>query len=138
MMVSCPWPQRRAWASRAAGSLPRAGAAALGEEAFAAARAAGRALPPEAVLAEATALATALATLPLVPEPPLSDPTHCLTPRELDVLRLIADGRSDQEIAAALALSRRTVTSHVTSILTKLGLPSRAAAAAHAVRHGLA
>ncbi len=61
-----------------------------------------------------------------------------LTERELDVLRLLAEGRSDREIAAALALSRRTVTTHVTGILGKLGLPSRAAAAVHAVRHGLA
>ena len=54
------------------------------------------------------------------------------------MLRLLAEGRSDKEIAAALAVSRRTVTTHVTNILAKLGLPSRGAAAVDAVRHGLA
>lgn len=60
-----------------------------------------------------------------------------LTRRELEVLRLVAQGLGDREIAAALVLSRHTVHRHVHSILTKLDLPSRAAAAAHAVRQGL-
>ena len=60
-----------------------------------------------------------------------------LTRRECDVLRLIVEGRTDQEIADALYLSRRTVTSYVTAILGKLGVPSRSAAAAEAVRRGL-
>ncbi|MGH2560259.1 MAG: ATP-binding protein [Thermomicrobiales bacterium] len=60
-----------------------------------------------------------------------------LTARELDVLRLIATGQTDQQIADALFIGRRTVTSHVSSILAKLGLDSRTAAATHAVRHGL-
>jgi DNA-binding NarL/FixJ family response regulator len=51
---------------------------------------------------------------------------------------LLAAGRSDKEIAAALFVSRRTAATHVAAILRKLGLSSRAAAAAHAVRHGLA
>jgi predicted ATPase/DNA-binding CsgD family transcriptional regulator len=63
---------------------------------------------------------------------------HSLTPRELDVLRLLADGRSDREIAEMLFVSRHTAANHVASILGKLGVPSRAAAAAFAVRHGLA
>jgi DNA-binding CsgD family transcriptional regulator len=61
-----------------------------------------------------------------------------LSPREREVLRLIVDGRTDRAIAAELSLSYRTVTTYVTSLLTKLGLPSRTAAAAYAVRHGLA
>jgi predicted ATPase/DNA-binding NarL/FixJ family response regulator len=60
-----------------------------------------------------------------------------LSPRESEVLRLIADGQPDREIAEALCISPRTVTSHVTSILNKLGVNSRAAAAAYAVRHEL-
>jgi DNA-binding CsgD family transcriptional regulator len=61
-----------------------------------------------------------------------------LTPRELEVLRLVAAGLADREIAAALCVSRRTVTNHVASIRAKLGVRSRAAATAYAVRHGLA
>jgi DNA-binding CsgD family transcriptional regulator/tetratricopeptide (TPR) repeat protein len=60
-----------------------------------------------------------------------------LTPRELDVLRLLAEGMTSQEIGAALFISPNTVNNHVTSILNKLGLDSRTAAAAYAVRHGL-
>ena len=60
-----------------------------------------------------------------------------LTQREVEVLRLVAQGLSDKEIAARLVLSRHTVHRHVHSILTKLDLQSRAAAAAYAARHGL-
>lgn len=60
-----------------------------------------------------------------------------LSQREIEVLRLVAQGLTDREIAARLVLSRHTVHRHVHSILTKLDLPSRAAAAAYAARHGL-
>jgi DNA-binding NarL/FixJ family response regulator len=60
-----------------------------------------------------------------------------LSPRETEVLRLVAHGMSNKEIADRLALSKHTVHRHVSSILTKLHLPSRTAAAAFAVRHGL-
>ncbi|HEX2107733.1 MAG TPA: LuxR C-terminal-related transcriptional regulator [Rubrobacteraceae bacterium] len=60
-----------------------------------------------------------------------------LTRREVETLRLVAQGLSDKEIAAELVLSRHTVHRHIHSILTKLDLPSRAAAAAYAARHGL-
>ncbi len=53
------------------------------------------------------------------------------------VLRLLAEGRTDREIAAAIFVSPRTVGKHVTNILAKLDVPSRAAAATHAVRRGL-
>ena len=49
----------------------------------------------------------------------------------------VSIGRSDPEIAAALCISRRTAATHVAAIFRKLGVASRAAAAAHAVRHGL-
>ena len=64
-------------------------------------------------------------------------PPGRLTPREGEVLRLIAEGRTDREIADALFVSRRTVTTHVTSILGKLEVSSRSAAVAYSVRHGL-
>jgi DNA-binding NarL/FixJ family response regulator len=54
------------------------------------------------------------------------------------VLCHLVEGRSDREVAEALFISRRTAAGHVASILSKLELPSRAAAAAFAVRHGLA
>jgi LuxR family transcriptional regulator, maltose regulon positive regulatory protein len=60
-----------------------------------------------------------------------------LSRREVEVLRLVAQGLSNQEIAAQLVLSEHTVHRHVTSILRKLDLPSRTAAAAYAFRHDL-
>jgi LuxR family maltose regulon positive regulatory protein len=60
-----------------------------------------------------------------------------LTRRELDVLRLVAEGLSDRAAAGRLGLSEHTVHRHVANILTKLGLKSRAAAVAHAARAGV-
>lgn len=60
-----------------------------------------------------------------------------LTRRELQVLRLLASGRTNREIAAELSLSGRTIDRHVSSILGKLDVPSRAAATAFAYQHGL-
>jgi LuxR family transcriptional regulator, maltose regulon positive regulatory protein len=61
-----------------------------------------------------------------------------LSPRELEVLRLVAQGLSNSVIAKQLGVSEFTVKRHVGNILTKLDLPTRAAAAAHAARIGLA
>lgn len=60
-----------------------------------------------------------------------------LTAREREVLRLVARGETDAEIAARLLLSPHTVHRHLANIRTKLGVPSRAAAAAWALRHDL-
>ena len=60
-----------------------------------------------------------------------------LTPRELDVLKLVAQGLSNPDIAQRLVLSEHTVHRHLANILRKLGLSSRAAAAAWGVRTGL-
>ena len=60
-----------------------------------------------------------------------------LTGRELDVLKLVAQGLSNAEIARRLVLSEHTVHRHLANILRKLGLSSRAAAAAWGVRTGL-
>jgi ATP/maltotriose-dependent transcriptional regulator MalT len=61
-----------------------------------------------------------------------------LTPRELEVLRLVASGRTNRSIAAELVLSEKTVARHLSNIFTKLGISSRASATAYAYEHGLA
>lgn len=68
---------------------------------------------------------------------PPEDPLAQLSPREEDVLRLIARGLSNKEIAAATALSEQTVKSYVREILSKLGVADRTQAALLAVRYGL-
>jgi DNA-binding CsgD family transcriptional regulator len=60
-----------------------------------------------------------------------------LTARECEVLRLVAQGLSDAEIADRLVVSRHTVHRHVANVRVKLRLPSRAAAVAYASRAGL-
>lgn len=60
-----------------------------------------------------------------------------LTPREIEVLRLLAGGRSNRALAAELYVSERTVKTHVSNILSKLRLGDRTQAALWAVRHGL-
>jgi DNA-binding NarL/FixJ family response regulator len=67
---------------------------------------------------------------------PVGD-TSPLSSRELDVLRLVAAGRTNQAIAAELVLSERTVERHVSNIFAKLGVGSRTAAAAYAFEHGI-
>ncbi len=65
--------------------------------------------------------------------PPLPE----LTPREREVLALVAEGLTNRQLAERLVVSEHTVHRHVTNILRKLDLPSRAAAAALGVRSGL-
>jgi DNA-binding NarL/FixJ family response regulator len=60
-----------------------------------------------------------------------------LTPREREVLRLVATGKTNRAIAGALGISEKTIARHVSNIFTKLGLASRAAATAYAYEHGL-
>jgi len=60
-----------------------------------------------------------------------------LTEREVDVLRLLAQGKSNKEIAYALSIGEKTVKTHVSNILSKLNVSSRTQAALHAVRIGL-
>jgi NarL family two-component system response regulator LiaR len=66
------------------------------------------------------------------------DKTESLTEREVDVLRLIARGLSNKEIARDLGIGEKTVKTHVSNILSKLGILSRTQAALYAVRIGLA
>ena len=63
--------------------------------------------------------------------------THSLSPRELEVLRLLASGRTNRDIAAELVVSENTVARHVQNIFAKLGVSSRTAATAFAFEHHL-
>jgi DNA-binding NarL/FixJ family response regulator len=72
-----------------------------------------------------------------VPEPRPRTPAPALTEREREILRLVAEGRANKEIAAQLVIAERTARGHVSHILAKLGLASRTQAALWAVREGL-
>ena len=61
-----------------------------------------------------------------------------LSPREIEVLRLVTQGKTNREIAEDLVLSERTVINHISHIFTKTGAENRAGATAYAIRHGLA
>ena len=71
------------------------------------------------------------------PGPPVGGAAGGLSERELDVVRLVAQGRSNAEIAAALYLSEATVKSHIVRILAKLGLRDRVQVAVYAYEHGV-
>jgi DNA-binding CsgD family transcriptional regulator/tetratricopeptide (TPR) repeat protein len=100
---------------------------------FAAAWEAGQAMPLAEAIAEALAPPAEVGT-----QPAAEAAGAGLSPRQLEVLRLVAAGRSDREIGAALGIGRRTVETHVAAVLAKLGAASRTEAAAIAVRRGLA
>ena len=107
---------------------------ALGEARFASAWSVGRALPLPDAVSEALALPQAV---PSLAENSATE-HHVLTPREQDVLDLLVAGRSNPEIADALFISRRTVTTHVTNLFAKLGVSNRVEATIEAQRLGLA
>ncbi|MGN6031796.1 MAG: helix-turn-helix domain-containing protein, partial [Thermomicrobiales bacterium] len=65
------------------------------------------------------------------------EPMDALSPREREVLELMMDGASDEEIANVLFISRRTASKHVASILEKLGASNRTAAVSLAIRRGV-
>ena len=107
--------------------------ASLGEEAFAAAWAAGRALP----LADAVAEALDVPDHATGPASVSAAERHGLTAREVEVLGLLAVGRTNPEIAETLFISTRTAQTHVQNIFAKLDIGTRAEAAAYAAKHGL-
>jgi DNA-binding CsgD family transcriptional regulator len=84
------------------------------------------------MLARVDALLTRLAATPKAVEQ-----RPRISPREAEVLRLVAAGRPNPEIAEMLFLSPRTVTTHLTHIFAKLGVAGRAEAVAVALRHDL-
>lgn len=106
----------------------------LGERAFLVEHARGRALPLEDVVR--TAMQPVNAQLAALAAPEQAG-FERLSRRETEVLRLVAEGRSNQEIAELLFISPHTAANHVASIMNKLGVDSRTAAATWAVRHAL-
>jgi non-specific serine/threonine protein kinase len=107
----------------------------LGEDDLAIERETGRRLTRTQALGEAHAVVADLAKVPRRTSTMLL--VAGLTPRELEVLRLVAAGGSNREIADALFISIPTVKRHLTNVLGKLGLSSRSALTAYAHTHGL-
>jgi non-specific serine/threonine protein kinase len=107
--------------------------AALGENVFAQAWTAGQALPLREAVNEALQIPQMMRTL----APTAAVANEVLTTRETDVLGLLMAGRSNPEIADALFISRRTVTTHVTNIFAKLGVSNRVEATTAAQQRGL-
>ncbi len=113
----------------------------LGEKAFTAAWAEGRTMTPEQALA---AQGTATKSIPATIGQPSTLPAKTaptypagLTAREVEILRLVAQGKTDAQVADQLVISPRTVNWHLTSIYGKLGVSSRSAATRYAVEYHL-
>ena len=112
--------------------------AALGQEAFAAVWATGENLPLEQAVAGAQSIAVdAGRSARAEADARHSTAAGGLSPRELEVLKLVAEGLSNAEVAERLFISPRTVNAHLNSIYHKLEVGSRSAATRFAVEHGL-
>jgi DNA-binding NarL/FixJ family response regulator len=114
----------------------------VGETRFVAAMEHGRAMSLEEAVAEASAITTSRNSVTSAEE--MTDLDFMgevadagLTTRELEVLRLVAEGNTNAAIAEKLYISPRTASTHVGNILNKLGVSSRAGATRYALRHGL-
>ena len=112
----------------------------LGEEAFQAALAEGRGMTAEQAL---TAQGPVTMSMPIpasLPSPPPTKPSSSpsgLTAREVEVLRLVAQGMTNEQMAKQLVISPRTVNTHLTSIFGKIGVSARSAATRYAIDHHL-
>jgi len=113
----------------------------LGEEAFATAWAEGRTMSPEQALVAPGQVALSAPTqgqrtLSPTPASPPSYPDG-LTTHEVEVLSVVAQGLTNEQVAERLVISPRTVDTHLTSIYSKIGISSRAAATRYAIKHHL-
>jgi ATP/maltotriose-dependent transcriptional regulator MalT len=113
----------------------------LGEQAFAAAWARGRTMSPEqALAAQGQGVFPASTSTEQSSSPPpvsLAPTPSGLTAREVEVLRVVAQGLTNEQVAQRLVISPRTVDTHLTSIYSKIGVSSRAAATRYAIEHHL-
>jgi DNA-binding CsgD family transcriptional regulator len=117
----------------------------LGEQAWSQALAEGQTMTLQQVLAALGQLLLSdqpAAKSPSNPKPkasqgPAPTPSHGLTEREVEVLRLVAQGLTDAQVAEALVISPRTVNAHLRSIYSKLNITSRTAATQFAIQHHL-
>ena len=105
----------------------------MGEAAFDAAWRSGQTLS----LPDAVAEALTVPDMAQGEQPASATSAYGLTTRELEVLRLLVAGRSNPEIANALYISRRTVTTHLTNLFTKLGVSNRVEATVAAQQRGI-
>jgi predicted ATPase/DNA-binding CsgD family transcriptional regulator len=116
----------------------------LGEQTFRAAVAGGESMPLARLTADALVWVESLPSpgpdgrAPMAPHRTPPATPRGLSPREVEVLRLIAGGKSNREIAAALVISLNTVARHVSNIFDKVGATNRTEAAAYAHRQGIA
>ena len=113
----------------------------LGEKAFAAAWAEGRAMTPEQILTaqEPEPLSEQLPRVPQATTTTKTSPTYPagLTAREVEILRLVAQGLTDAQVAEELVISPRTVNWHLTAIYSKIQVSSRSAATRYAIEQHL-
>ena len=106
----------------------------LGEDAYREAIRRGSSIPLDQAVAD---LAGLIRDALVERSMPANTYPYALTPRETDVLRLLVQGKADREIAEALFIGARTVETHVSNLLTKLGATNRTEAAARALQNGL-
>jgi non-specific serine/threonine protein kinase len=125
-----PFPERTAFSE-----IERSARQKLSAEEYDDAWTSGRMMRLEGIMAEMERVLI-VAEGPRVAQTTDHDPST-LTAREREVLRLLIDGRSNREIAEMLFISHRTATTHVTHILTKFGVETRAAAVTYAFQHDL-
>ena len=110
----------------------------LGEKSFATAWAEGRTMTPEQALASQGPVKLSTALSSISPVKPATTYPDGLTAREVEVLRLVAQGLTNEQVAEQLVISPRTVNTHLTSIFSKIGVSSRGAATRYAIEHHLA
>ncbi|MDQ2651771.1 MAG: LuxR C-terminal-related transcriptional regulator, partial [Chloroflexota bacterium] len=131
--IATPYvPSERVWMDPILADLH----AALGAERFAAAWAQGAALSREDAVAAALAIRAETGGMPPSAAQRATD-ADGLTAREVEILRLIAAGRVNREVADELFISPATVARHIANIYRKLDIDSRAKLAAYALRQGL-
>jgi DNA-binding CsgD family transcriptional regulator/tetratricopeptide (TPR) repeat protein len=140
--LGCPWPAGYARWRQAEALLDQGGSRDQATPVVRSAWAAAGELGARPLLAEIEALARRARirlepAAPGEPAAPAPGEELGLTPRELEVLRLVADGRSNRQIAEELFISHKTASVHVSNILAKLGVTNRAEAAVTAHRLGL-